>query len=135
MTDRNSCCSGNVHVVLTCSGASNVGQMTNEVAKRLSEDGDAKYFCLAGVGGHVSGMVASVKGADKVLVLDGCQVGCAKRCLDQADIAGYDHLVLTDLEIEKEHTFNLGAEDLEKALTAAQDKLAIPVEEVDELGE
>jgi len=118
------CCAANqVSIVLACSGGSNVGQITNEVAKRLDEAGEAKFFCLAGVGGCVSGMVASVKGADWVLVLDGCPVGCAKKCVDKAGISNYGYLVVTELGIEKKHAFDLSEKDLETALAAARAKL------------
>ena len=120
MSEQKRCCeSGDANIVLACSGGSNVGQITNEVAKRLDEAGDARFFCLAGVGGHVSGMVASVKGSGKVLVLDGCPVGCARKCVDEANIEGYEYLVVTELGIEKKHTFELDRRDLEKALTTA----------------
>lgn len=141
MTAQNSCCSpkprmekdatccsaGRVNTILACSGASNVGQITNEVAKKLDEAGEASFFCLAGVGGHISGMVASVKGADLVLVLDGCPVACAKKCLEEAGLSGYEYLVVTELGVEKSHTFDLKAEDLEKTLAAARKKLAMEI--------
>jgi uncharacterized metal-binding protein len=94
--------------------------MTNEAAKRLAVSGDAKFFCLAGVGGQISGMVASVKGADKVLVLDGCPVGCGKKCADQAGISGYHHLVVTELGIEKKHSFDLPEADVAKTVEASR---------------
>jgi len=124
MTTKNDCCGGGMtKVVLACSGGSNVGQMTNESAKRLDVAGEAKFFCLAGVGGQISGMVASVKGADKVLVLDGCPVACAKKCADQAGLTGYQYLVLTELGIEKKHAFDLPEADLAKAMEAARQSL------------
>lgn len=133
MTDQKSCCcSGDVNIVLACSGGSNVGQITNEVARKLDEAGEAKFFCLAGVGGHISGMVASVKGADKVVVLDGCPVGCAKKCMDAAAVEGYEYVVVTELGIEKEHLFDLSPNDLDKTLTAARDKFAAQLEDVTE---
>ena len=122
------CCEvGRVNTVLACSGASNVGQITNEVAKKLDEAGEANFFCLAGVGGHISGMVASVKGTDLVLVLDGCPVACAKKCMDEAGISGYEYLVVTELGIEKKHTFDLGESEMERTLAAARGKLAIEI--------
>jgi uncharacterized metal-binding protein len=124
MTEKRSCCcSVDTAVTLACSGGSNVGQITNEVAKRLCAEGLANFFCLAGVGGHVSGMVASVKGSDKVLVLDGCPVGCAKKCMDAAGIAGYEYLVVTDLGIEKEKTFDLAEAEVERVAAEARAKL------------
>jgi len=105
-------CQGGTKMTLACAGASNVGQMTNEVAKRLDTAGQANYFCLAGVGGHISGMVESVKGADTVLVLDGCDMACAKKTMEAAEIADYEYLVVTDLGIEKVHAFDTPAEQL-----------------------
>ena len=119
-------CEGGVKVVLPCSGASNVGQIANEAAKRLDIEGAAKFFCTAGVGGHVSGMVASAKGADKVLVLDGCPVACAKKCVDEAGIENYEYLDVTTLGIEKKHEFNLAAADIEKAVAQCRAKLSAP---------
>ena len=121
MSDKDrSCCRGGTKVILACCGASNVGQLTNEVAKRLDGDGEARFFCLAGVGGHVSGMVASVKGADEVLVLDGCPVACAKECMDEAGLPDYQHVVMTELGIEKNHEFNLSDAEMTKALAACR---------------
>jgi uncharacterized metal-binding protein len=125
--ERSCCCSTETKTILACSGASNVGQITNEVAKELDEAGEANFFCLAGVGGHVSGMVASVKGADKVVVLDGCPVACAKKTMDAAGIAGYEYLVVTELGIEKKHDFNLAPADVEKTRTAVRAKLGLSV--------
>lgn len=116
-------CQGGVKTVLACAGASNVGQMTNEVAKRLDEAGKARYFCLAGVGGHISGMVESVKGADKVLVLDGCEVACAKKTMDAAEIKGYQYLVVTDMDIKKVHEFAMTDEQLKSVQRKAESLL------------
>ena len=110
------CCGGKTNVVLACSGASNVGQMTNELAKRLDTDGTARFFCLAGIGGHVSGMVASVAGADKVLLLDGCPVACGKRAMDAAGLTGYSYVVVTELGVEKKHVFQWDKGQFAKAL-------------------
>lgn len=124
MTTKSDCCGGGTNkVVLACSGSSNVGQMTNEAAKRLDMAGDGKFFCLAGVGGQISGMVASVKGADTLLVLDGCPVGCGKKCVDQAGVVGYQYLVLTELGIEKKHNYDLPEVDLARTVAAARQKL------------
>jgi len=134
MEEKSKCCAGgDVRVVLACSGGSNVGQITNEVAKALDEAGSAKFFCLAGVGAHLSGMVASVRGSDKVLVLDGCSVSCAKKCVDQAGIQSYEYLVMTDLGIEKNHTFRLGADDIDRGLIAATAKLGVSAGETSEV--
>ena len=122
--DKNSSkCTGGTVTVMACSGGSNVGQMTNEAAKMLDIQGKAKFFCLAGVGGHISGMVASVKGSDKVLVIDGCPVACGKKIMEAEGLSGYEYLMVTDLGIEKKHEFSLSDKDLSRVMTAAQEKL------------
>ena len=47
-------CGGEQTVLLmACSGGSNVGQLSNEVARQLTVEGKGSMSCLAGVGGHV----------------------------------------------------------------------------------
>jgi uncharacterized metal-binding protein len=119
------CCNRDTAVTLACSGGSNVGQITNEVAKRLWADGLANFFCLAGVGGHVSGMVASVQGSDKVLVLDGCTVGCARKCMEAAGLTDYEYVMVTDLGIKKEKTFELAERDIRLVAAEARRRLGV----------
>ncbi len=121
------CCSVDTAVTLACSGGSNVGHITNEVARRLWSEGLANFFCLAGVGGHVSGMVASVKGPDKVLVLDGCPVGCARKCMDAAGLSDYEYVLVTDLGIAKEKTFDLVEADVQRIAAEARARLSAAV--------
>lgn len=123
MSQDNCCCGGGVRTILACSGASNVGQITNEVAKRLDGEKQGRFFCLAGVGGHISGMVASVDGSDKVLVIDGCPVACARLTMEEAGLNSYEYVVVTDLGIEKNHDFALDAADIERTLIACRHKL------------
>ena len=121
MTDKNSCCcSADAAMVLACSGASNVGQLTNEVAKRLNAKGMANFFCVAGIGANIDGMVESIRATNKVLVLDGCSAQCAKKCMDRAGLSDYAHLVVTDLSIEKNHDFTLANADIDRLLSASQ---------------
>lgn len=118
------CCSVDTAVTLACSGGSNVGQITNEVARCLWSEGLVNFFCLAGVGGHVSGMVASVEGSDKVLVLDGCPVGCARKCMEAAGLSEYEYLMVTDLGIAKEKTFDLAEADVARVAAEARARLS-----------
>lgn len=110
------CCADGLKIILACSGASNVGQITNEVAKKLDIEKQGKYFCLAGVGGHVSGMIASIEGTEHVLVIDGCSVACAKKAMDAAELNDYKYLVVTELGIEKNHDFTLNESDIEQVM-------------------
>ena len=115
------CCStdGNV-MLLSCSGGSNVGQLANQACVELTQEGFGKMYCLAGVGGELSGFVRSAKDAPQVVVLDGCEVGCAKAIFKKAGVPLRGHLVLTELGIAKNKDFNLKRDDLDKVKTAAR---------------
>ncbi len=110
------CCQSNNHVmILACSGASNVGQLSNQAAIELTREGYGKMFCLAGIGGQLSGFVQSARDVPHLVAIDGCQVGCAKAILDQAGIETKNYIVLTDNPgIEKNKDFELKREEIEQ---------------------
>jgi uncharacterized metal-binding protein len=104
-------------MVLACSGASNVGQITNEVAKRLDSEKLARFYCLAGPGGDIDAMVQAVKSADQLLVIDGCSVACGRLIMERAGVEDYQYVVVTDLGIEKNRDFSLPEEHLDQVMT------------------
>ncbi len=81
--------------VLACSGACNVGQLTVEVAKRLDREGAGRFTCATSLGAHVTAKVTSVKCCEKVLVLDGCHQGCAKRVVERAGVENFAYVVIS----------------------------------------
>ncbi len=60
-------------ILFPCAGGSNCGQITNQVAVRLDEEGVGHVYCLAGIGAHIEGMVESARGAKRIVALDGCR--------------------------------------------------------------
>jgi len=107
-------CSGKNVMLLACSGGSNLGQLSNQAAVELTQEGFGKMFCLAGIGGHLSGFVQSAKDVENMVVIDGCEVGCAKAIMDHHGITMKNYVVLTDkLGIQKNKDFNLRREDVE----------------------
>ncbi|HIJ40560.1 MAG TPA: zinc-binding protein [Deltaproteobacteria bacterium] len=115
------CCATNGNVmILACAGGSNVGQLSNQAAVELTQEGFGKIFCLAGVGGHLSGFVQSARDVPQMVAIDGCSVGCVKAILEHAEVPLKQYLVLTDLGIEKNKNFNLARADVEKVKTAVK---------------
>ena len=94
-------------MILACSGASNVGQLSNRVAVELTQEGFGKMFCLVGIGGGLSGFVQSAKDVPGMIAIDGCEVGCARATLEKAEVPLKDYIVLTDLGIQKNKDFDL----------------------------
>jgi uncharacterized metal-binding protein len=63
----------------------------------------AGFFCLAGVGAHIKGMVNSGKEARLMVTIDGCPVQCAAKALQHAEIEPAMKIIVTELDIEKSH--------------------------------
>lgn len=100
--EKNGCaCKGGVTLIFPCSGAADVGEISDRAARSMTARGHGKMFCLAGIGGNISGMIASARGADRVLVIDGCGVDCAKKTMEERGIDDYVHFRVTDLGMEK----------------------------------
>jgi len=129
------CCvtNGNV-MILTCSGGSNVGQLSNRAAVELTQEGFGKMFCLAGIGGHLGGFVQSAKDVPRMVAVDGCEVGCAKAVLEHAEIPSKNYLVITDLGFEKNKDFNLKEDDIQTVKDAVRSACEQRVPEPDSAG-
>lgn len=119
------CCapSGDI-MLLPCSGGSNVGQLANQAAVELTREGFGKIYCLAGIGAKLSGFVQSAKDVPNLIVIDGCEVGCGKAVLAQADVPLKNYLVLTEIGIEKNKNFALAQPDIEKTKQAVRSRLS-----------
>ena len=116
------CCEGNGNImVLACSGGSNVGQLANQAAVELTQEGFGKMFCLAGVGGHLGGFVQSAKDVPEMVAVDGCDIGCAKAILEHAEVPLQGYLVITDLGIEKNKDFDLTRSDIQEVKDAVRE--------------
>ncbi|MBN1277559.1 MAG: putative zinc-binding protein [Deltaproteobacteria bacterium] len=112
--EENCCTSNGDIMILACSGASNVGQLSNRAAIELTQEGFGKMFCLVGIGGGLSGFVQSAKDVPRMVVIDGCEVSCAKATLEKAEIPLKDYIVLTDLGIQKNKDFDLMHNEVQK---------------------
>lgn len=119
------CCATDGQVmILACSGGSNVGQLANQAAVELTREGLGKIYCLGGIGGHLSGFVQSAKDAPRMVVIDGCDIGCAKAILNHAEIPLKNYVVVTELGIGKNHEFNLNQADIERVKEAVRETVA-----------
>lgn len=115
------CCAPSVPtMILACAGGSNVGQLSNQAAVELTQEGFGKLFCLAGIGAHLSGFVQSARDIPQLVVIDGCEVACAKKILEQAEVPVRGYLVLTELGIEKNKNLQLSKEEVEKVKAAVR---------------
>jgi uncharacterized metal-binding protein len=98
-TNQNSksCLCGNgEYIVIACSGACDLGQISDLVARKLRDNKIRKMNCLAAVAADVKPTIEAFKEAN-LLLIDGCPVDCGKKILDKAGIENYKYLRMTDL--------------------------------------
>lgn len=97
-------CAAAPKLIFACSGAADVGAVADQAARKLTREGVGKMYCLAGIGGRVSGIVETTKAAGAILAIDGCPISCAQKCLNEAGFANFQHIQLADLGMEKGKT-------------------------------
>ena len=95
------CCVPVDILIFPCSGASNLGQVAHQAAVDLQLEGVGRMLCLAGIGGHVSGMIASAKAGKRLVGIDGFLVACTKKTMEHAGFSLTDYVVVTALGFEK----------------------------------
>ena len=102
MSENATCaCGATPKLIYPCSGSADVGALADLAARQMTRDGIGKMSCLAGIGGRVSGLMASTECASKVLAIDGCPLNCAKKTLELAGFSGFEHLCLADIGFQK----------------------------------
>jgi hypothetical protein len=62
----------------------------------------------------LSGFVQSARDITELVVIDGCEVGCAKGVLEHAEVPLRNYLVITDLGIDKNKDMNLKREEIDR---------------------
>jgi uncharacterized metal-binding protein len=88
-------------IVYACSGCSDAGELADRVARELNQVGVAEMSCLAGIGGRVKSLMAKGQKAQRILVIDGCPLNCARHTLEQAGLKHYNHLELNNIGLRK----------------------------------
>ena len=120
-------CSAEEVTILPCSGGSNCGQITNQVAVSLDNLGVGHIYCLAGIAAHIDGMVESARGAKRLVALDGCQVACAKKTIEHAGLKVTDWICVTEEGISKSHNLLLEQADIEFITQRTRELLSKPL--------
>jgi uncharacterized metal-binding protein len=96
-------CNANQYMVLACSGASDLGYITDQVARKLSRNNVRKMNCLTVAATGTEEKIEEFKKCN-LLVIDGCTEDCGKKIMAMRGINHYKYLRLTDLGYEKGKT-------------------------------
>jgi len=97
-------CDGAPHLIFACSGAADVGHVADLAARQLTREGVGKMYCLAGIGGRVSGIMETTRAAASILAIDGCPLDCVKHTLQEAGFGEFQHFRVTDTGLQKGDT-------------------------------
>lgn len=116
--DASSLAPGNRRLIFPCAGTSNVGQISNIAALQLGEEGYGLPTCIALLGSGDVGLKKRIGEADEVVIIDGCPTSCGEKIARAQGIAYAQHLVITDLGIEKAYTREIPQELVERAISA-----------------
>ena len=98
-----SCGNSNIKLIYACSGASDVGSLSDHAARKMRDEKIGAMSCLAAVGAGLSGFIESAKAADQCITIDGCQVACAKKNLEKIGVTPKS-FIITEMGYEKGKT-------------------------------
>jgi uncharacterized metal-binding protein len=115
-------CTGGPKLIFACSGAADVGEISDRAARNMSRDGAGKMFCMAGVAGRIPGIMKTTQAASKILAIDGCEMDCVKSCLQQAGFNQFKHFRVTDLGLQKGNS-GVNNENIAKVVTKGKEML------------
>lgn len=102
MSEAKSCaCARSSKLIFSCSGAADVGEISDRVARGLNMEGVGKMYCLSGLGGMVASIIHNTRAAEKILAIDGCPLNCASKTLQTAGFVNFLTLRLADIGMNK----------------------------------
>ena len=110
-------CAGGPKLIFACSGAADVGAISDLAARKLMKEGAGKMYCLAGIGGRVPAILATTAAASKILAIDGCPLNCVRETLTAAGFEKFEHVLVTNFGLEKGRS---EPTDLHVAIVAAK---------------
>lgn len=112
-------------VVYACSGCSDAGELADRIARQLTREGAAQMSCLAGIGGGVKSLVAKARSAERILVVDGCPLSCARHTFERAGFKEFQHLGLQSLGLRK-GACEVNATNIATGVAAAKELIQNP---------
>ncbi|MCC5994366.1 MAG: putative zinc-binding protein [Candidatus Aenigmarchaeota archaeon] len=103
-------------IVASCDGASTVGQIGNEVARRLTKTfpDKVRMCCITAVSAGSETHLNIFKKAKAVLAINGCQLMCTSNVLKQRGIEPTYEIVVAKEGVSKLPSLDFSEEDVNK---------------------
>jgi len=109
--------------ITTCPGGSNVSMISYKVAAALDKEGYCTFVRVAGEKARdkdTARLNEADKAAQKWILLEGCNKGCGLEALKIAGITPEEHILVTDLGIQRENKTDFTPEELATVLEAVK---------------
>ncbi len=90
-----------IHLIFVCSGAADVGELTDRAARQIRQEGFGTMSCLASIGARDSDILFNTDLADRILLIDGCPKACARRTFKEAGLSRFTHFDLSEAGLKK----------------------------------
>ena len=103
-------------IVATCDGASTVGQIGNEVARRLSKryPNTVRMCCLSAVSAGSEAHLKIFRDARAIIAINGCQLMCTSNILKQRGIKITYEVAVAKERVNKLPSLDYTDEEVEK---------------------
>ena len=111
-------------LLYACSGGANVAEVADRAAREMAFSGCGTMFCLAGLGADIEGMIQTARDADLNIIIDGCDMDCARRIFDEIGLTNYLQIKVTDLGFEKVKGVRCTVEQVDTVMARAREVLA-----------
>ena len=109
-------------LLFACSGASDVGGLTDQAARQLTREKAASMYCTAAVAAGVHTALERSAGALRLVAIDGCNQCCARKILEQAGFRDCAHVELGALGLVKGES-PINEENVERVARAVRREL------------
>jgi len=107
-------------MLLPCSGACSVGQLSHQAVVELTGAGFGRMYSLAAIAAGLAAAVADAGKVRMVVAVDGCESGCSRRILEGTGVGCRHHLVITTLGIDREDSLQIDNDNLQLVKDAIQ---------------
>jgi uncharacterized metal-binding protein len=119
----NTCSATPTTLLYACSGAADVGEISDRTARALTRKGLGKMSCAVGVGAGIQSLRNAALSAGKILAIDGCATRCMAKAMAEAGVTEYIHLELGTEGFAKGAT-PVTQENIDNACRLARTRLA-----------
>lgn len=91
-------------LVFACSGAADVGAISDLAARRAAGTNATAMACTAAIAAGDEEILCKARNATRIVVVDGCDKRCAATVMRNAGFDGFSHVEVTALGYEKGRT-------------------------------